>query len=191
MDWAEYKKEKKAEDTAIGKTVPNFWKQWKSLKGKEKTDFLDNLKGNVRSLVIAYNARMEKQQARKDAFLQELSKNGGNISGAAKAAGVYADKIYRYMKDDDEFKARVEAIREFHLDIAEQALIEKIQQEKDPQLIKFILSTRGTQRGYGGRCGVSFEEIQERTVGNSDEDVSGMVRKIRRAVVADVEVLNK
>lgn len=102
---------------------------------------------------------------KKKAFLDAYAKAFGNISQAAKAAGIRRETYYEWIKDA-KFKAEVEAIEpgEVFVDFAENALIRRID-AGDTTAIIFALKTKGKKRGYvertelTGKEGAAIEQV--------------------------------
>jgi len=71
----------------------------------------------------------------------------GNISHVAREMGVSRSTLYRYITDSASLRQTLEDAREEFLDIAEDALMRKVN-EGDTASIIFALKTRGKDRGY-------------------------------------------
>ena len=83
----------------------------------------------------------------KKATVQALEKSLGVVSVACRAVGISRDTHYRWLKEDDEYKAEVEALSEVALDFAESSL-HKLIQDGVPSATIFYLKTKGKRRGY-------------------------------------------
>lgn len=80
-------------------------------------------------------------------LLVALRQHSGLITKACEAAKIARTTYYEWLKEDEEFKARVEAIDDFVLDKVENAAHELIE-TGNPQMIMFYLKCRGKRRGY-------------------------------------------
>ena len=86
-------------------------------------------------------------EAKKQKMVEALEKNLGIVTAATKVAGISRQTHYRWLEDDAEYKAAVEAIPEIVLDFAENTLYTAIQNGNMTATI-FFLKTRGKDRGY-------------------------------------------
>jgi hypothetical protein len=84
----------------------------------------------------------------KDKMISALEKYKGIVSYAVKAVGINRSTHYRWMKEDEVYKAAVEDITEVTLDYVEQKLIDQIDDDH-PASIMFYLKSKGKKRGYG------------------------------------------
>lgn len=109
---------------------------------------------------------MNKTEQHKKAVIEALEKTLGVVTEACKQAGVGRTQFYAWLKDDPEFKAKVDEIEGVALDFAESKLFEKIngvytsagsddegnqvvyKQPPDTTAIIFYLKTKGKKRGY-------------------------------------------
>jgi len=94
----------------------------------------------------------EVTKARKDAFIQALYECKGFVTFAYKAAGIPARTYYDWLKDDPEFKARVQehlyTATEESIDIARSALSELIDKQNLSAIIYF-LKCKAKHYGFG------------------------------------------
>jgi pyocin large subunit-like protein len=95
--------------------------------------------------------------ARKKAMLGALAKTYGIVTAAAKTVGIDRTTHKRWMEDDPEYAAAVQAIEPETLivDFAEHALLKRIT-AGDTTAIIFTLKTRGRNRGYNERHDVGL-----------------------------------
>lgn len=86
---------------------------------------------------------------KKKGFIEAYKKTFGNITKACEAAEISRGTYYFWMKEDKEFKGIIDTTEpdELFLDIAENALVKKIQ-DGDITAIIFSLKTKGKKRGY-------------------------------------------
>lgn len=80
-------------------------------------------------------------------FLDAFEKSAGNVSQAAKKAGIHRCTFYQWCDSSDIFKRAVEDIREGLIDYAESMLYKSIRDGNVSSLI-FFLKTKGRSRGY-------------------------------------------
>jgi hypothetical protein len=83
----------------------------------------------------------------KKATVKALEQSLGVVSVACRAVGISRDTHYRWLKEDEGYKAEVEALAEVALDFAESSL-HKLIQEGVPSATIFYLKTKGKRRGY-------------------------------------------
>ena len=83
----------------------------------------------------------------KKAMIQALEKSLGVVTTACKQVGVSRDTHYRWMSDDEDYKAEVESLSDVALDFAESQLFKKIK-DGDTTAMIFFLKTKGKKRGY-------------------------------------------
>jgi hypothetical protein len=95
-----------------------------------------------------------KTTLKKEQFLEALEKKMGIVSQATKALGIDRTTPYRWMREDDDFKDKVEEIQNVVLDFAEGRLYELVQ-EKNPTAVIFLLKTKGKGRGYVERTEIT------------------------------------
>lgn len=87
------------------------------------------------------------RQKKKQAMLEALEKHLGVVALAAKEIGIERSTHYEWMRRDEDYARKVEAIGDVALDFAESALLKRIN-EKDTTAIIFYLKTKGKKRGY-------------------------------------------
>lgn len=99
-------------------------------------------------------AQTERKEANKARFLVALAECKGVMSDASRRIGISCDRPYGWLREDPDFKAKVDDIREISIDFAESALFRQI--EKDiPASTIFFLKTRAKHRGYVERTEVT------------------------------------
>ena len=84
-------------------------------------------------------------------FLKALVENNGSITKACESADIHRMLYYKWLKEDEEFKEKVNSLNELNLDLAEKKLMELIEQN-DRAAIIFYLKSKGKSRGYGERA---------------------------------------
>lgn len=93
----------------------------------------------------------------KETFFKAYEANLGNVSDAARKAGVERTTYYRWCEADKEFKDKCDAVIETQKDFAESMLMRLIR-DGDSGAIRFYLSTKGRDRGYGDKVEVTGAE---------------------------------
>lgn len=97
----------------------------------------------------------EDVQRDKERLLEKLKECSGIVTFACDKVGLSRQTFYRWCRDDQEFKERVDAINELQIDVAEASLLKKIQ-NGDTTAIIFYLKTKGKDRGYSERREISI-----------------------------------
>lgn len=106
-----------------------------------------------------------KTTLKKEAFIVALEKSLGIVSQAAKQVGIDRTTPYRWAKEDEEFKERVEEIQNVVGDFAETKLYELVN-EGNPSAVIFLCKTKFKNRGY-----VERQEITGVDGGNLDINI--------------------
>jgi len=106
---------------------------------------------------------MKSTDKKKIAMLEALEKSLGVVTTACKKVGIDRTTHYRWMREDDQYKADVEATKDITLDFAESQLHKQIQDGNTTATI-FYLKTQGKKRGY--------VEGQELTINTGNEKPS-------------------
>lgn len=91
----------------------------------------------------------------KNRMISALAETLGNVSEACKDANISRQTHYRWLKEDEEYAKIIQEQSEVILDIAENKLLEKVQ-EGDMRAIMFILKTKGKERGYDEKRTISI-----------------------------------
>jgi len=94
---------------------------------------------------------------KKGQMLEALEKSLGIVTTATKAAGISRETHYRWMKEDPEYKEKVDSIGDIALDFAESQLHKQIREGNSTATI-FFLKTKGKNRGY-----IERQEVQQKT----------------------------
>ena len=84
---------------------------------------------------------------KKKNFLEALHSNLGNISEACNKINISRQTYYRWIDDAQDFESKCKNVSESLLDLAENRLLEKIN-DYDTTSIIFFLKTKGKKRGY-------------------------------------------
>jgi hypothetical protein len=83
----------------------------------------------------------------KKAMILALTKSLGIVTTACKIVDIDRGTHYNWMRDDPEYKAQVESLKDVVLDFAESKLHKKID-DGDTTATIFFLKTQGKGRGY-------------------------------------------
>lgn len=101
----------------------------------------------------------------KQRMIDEMERCLGIVTLACKAAGCSRNWHYDMLKNDPEYKRRIEEISEVTVDFVESKLHKQIS-KGDTLAIIFYLKTKGQHRGYlqtygGGDSGKPLEEVDQ------------------------------
>ena len=122
----------------------------------------------------------QKDTLKKKAMLKALESSLGVVTTACELVGIKRNSHYRWMQEDEEYKAQVESLSDLAIDFAESQLFElikgahrevstpdgeviRIQDAPNTSATIFYLKTRGKKRGYVERtelAGVSDAPVQ-------------------------------
>lgn len=83
----------------------------------------------------------------KKAMLEALEKSLGVVTSACKTVDISRETHYRWLREDADYKAAVEALSDVALDFAESQLHKQIKDGNSTATI-FYLKTKGKKRGY-------------------------------------------
>lgn len=104
---------------------------------------------------------LAERQQKKEEFLDALKKTMGIISSASDIVGISRQSAYVWMREDEDFKKRVEEVTERQKDFVESKLLSRIN-EDDTTAIIFYLKTRCKERGYTEK--IEYEGKQQTEV---------------------------
>ena len=93
------------------------------------------------------NENIQNSTLKKNAMLEALKKSLGIVTKAVEMVGIDRQTHYNWLKDDADYKAKVEALDDVVLDFAESKLHQSINNGSDTATI-FFLKTKGKKRGY-------------------------------------------
>ena len=93
------------------------------------------------------NNTLQNSTLKKNAMLEALKKSLGIVTKAVEMVGIDRQTHYNWLKDDADYKAKVEALDDVVLDFAESKLHQSINNGSDTATI-FFLKTKGKKRGY-------------------------------------------
>jgi len=86
-------------------------------------------------------------QVKKKAMLEALRSSLGIVTRAADLVGIDRRTHYRWMREDEQYKADVDDLQDVALDFAESRL-HKLMDDGNAASIIFYLKTKGRHRGY-------------------------------------------
>ena len=97
---------------------------------------------------------------KKDALLQALENSLGIVSTACNRTGISRSSFYKWYKEDEEFRKKVDEIDNVKLDYVETKLFKNIENEKEKSII-FYLQHKGHKRGYVQRQNINLTSNEE------------------------------
>ena len=97
---------------------------------------------------------------KKDALLQALENSLGIVSTACNRSGISRSSFYKWYKEDEEFRKKVDEIDNLKLDFVERKLFKNIENEKEKSII-FYLQHKGHKRGYVQRQNINLTSNEE------------------------------
>ena len=104
---------------------------------------------------------MENEQIRtqdsKKKLLKALQKSLGIVTEACDKAELSRTQHYKWYKEDEEYRKKVNEIEGMFIDFAETHLKDQIEKGSTPATI-FYLKTRGKRRGYGDSLDITSGE---------------------------------
>ena len=86
-------------------------------------------------------------QAQKNAMIAALETTLGVVTQACERIGVTRQAHYKWMREDEEYKKRVEEVENVAIDFAESELHKQIKSGNSTSTI-FFLKTKAKKRGY-------------------------------------------
>ncbi len=133
--------------------------------GKKKT---------IKKKVTKYLTKAQKKKL----LLKELEKSLGIVSTACVKAGISRNTFYIYYRDDEDFKAEVDAMDDYVLDYVENKNFENIK-SGDVKSIMFYLKTKGKNRGFVEKTEQTINHnINSIDIQTSSEDVDEDLEKL-------------
>ena len=89
----------------------------------------------------------KKEHKKKKMLIESLENSLGIVSTACSKANISRSSFYKWYKEDEEFRNKVDEIDNVKLDFVESQLFKNIQKEKERSII-FYLQHKGHKRGY-------------------------------------------
>ena len=97
---------------------------------------------------------------KKEALLTALEKSLGVVTIACKNADIPRSTYYKWLKDDEGFRAKVKQVEDVALDFAESQLHKQIADNSTAATI-FFLKTKGKTRGYTEKAELDITSGEE------------------------------
>jgi len=97
---------------------------------------------------------------KKETLLQALESSLGIVSTACNRSGISRSSFYKWYKEDEEFRKKVDEIDNVKLDFVESKLFKNIENEKEKSII-FYLQHKGHKRGYIQRQNINLTSNEE------------------------------
>jgi len=97
---------------------------------------------------------------KKETLLQALESSLGIVSTACNRTGISRSSFYKWYKEDEEFRKKVDEIDNLKLDFVESKLFKNIENEKEKSII-FYLQHKGHKRGYIQRQNINLTSNEE------------------------------
>ena len=97
---------------------------------------------------------------KKETLLQALESSLGIVSTACNRTGISRSSFYKWYKEDEEFRQKVDEIDNVKLDYVETKLFKNIENEKEKSII-FYLQHKGHKRGYVQRQNINLTSNEE------------------------------
>ena len=97
---------------------------------------------------------------KKETLLKALESSLGIVSTACNRSGISRSSFYKWYKEDEEFRKKVDEIDNLKLDFVESKLFKNIENEKEKSII-FYLQHKGHKRGYIQRQNINLTSNEE------------------------------
>jgi len=97
---------------------------------------------------------------KKETLLKALENSLGIVSTACNRSGISRSSFYKWYKEDEEFRKKVDEIDNLKLDFVESKLFKNIENEKEKSII-FYLQHKGHKRGYIQRQNINLTSNEE------------------------------
>ena len=102
----------------------------------------------------------KERNLKKETLLQSLESSMGIVSTACNKTGISRSSFYKWYKEDEEFRKKVDEIDNLKLDFVESKLFKNIENEKEKSII-FYLQHKGHKRGYVQRQNINLTSNEE------------------------------
>ena len=97
---------------------------------------------------------------KKETLLKALENSLCIVSTACNRSGISRSSFYKWYKEDEEFRQKVDEIDNVKLDYVETKLFKNIENEKEKSII-FYLQHKGHKRGYVQRQNINLTSNEE------------------------------
>jgi len=118
---------------------------------------------------------MAKHKISKKKFIAAVENTGGILMKIALKLGCSRPCVYDYLRDNPDMRVYVDQETEKILDLAEDGLFSKVK-SKDADAIKWVLSRKGKQRGYGDSLALTNDKPK-----SDEEEVAERLAKLNEA----------
>ena len=102
----------------------------------------------------------KKEHIKKKMLIESLENSLGIVSTACSKANISRSSFYKWYKEDEEFRNKVDEIDNVKLDFVESQLFKNIENEKEKSII-FYLQHKGHKRGYVQRQNINLTSNEE------------------------------
>ena len=102
----------------------------------------------------------KKEHIKKKMLIESLENSLGIVSTACTKVNISRSSFYKWYKEDEEFRNKVDEIDNVKLDFVESQLFKNIQKEKERSII-FYLQHKGHKRGYIHRQDINLTSNDE------------------------------
>ena len=103
---------------------------------------------------------LEKTEDNKNKMLKALGEYYGIVTTSCQSVGISRITHYRWLEEDEEYKSKVQDIKNAAIDFVESKLFDCIKGEKETSII-FYLKTIGKSRGYVPRQEIDTGDNKE------------------------------
>jgi len=114
---------------------------------------------------------------KKKQFLEVFEKKAANITLTCKAIQIDRKTYYNWYNNDEEFRQKVDEVRESLIDFTESKLMELIQ-EGNVVAILFFLKTIGKNRGYVEKQEIEIDKIE--SIKKIEEEITKMANGYKK-----------
>ena len=102
----------------------------------------------------------KERNLKKETLLEALENGLGIVSTACNRTGISRSSFYKWYKEDEEFRKKVDEIDNVKLDYVESKLFKNIENEKEKSII-FYLQHKGHKRGYIQKQNINLTSNEE------------------------------
>ncbi len=103
---------------------------------------------------------LEKTEDNKNKMLKALEEYYGIVTTSCQSVGISRITHYRWLEEDEDYKSKVQDIKNAAIDFVESKLFDCIKGEKETSII-FYLKTIGKSRGYVPRQEIDTGDNKE------------------------------
>jgi hypothetical protein len=103
----------------------------------------------------------KKEHIKKKMLIESLENSLGIVSTACTKANISRSSFYKWYKEDEDFRKKVDEIDSVKLDFVESQLFKNIQNLKEKSII-FYLQHKGHKRGYIQKQNINLTSNEEK-----------------------------